>query len=465
ACIAAIHLRVVSFDELSSCWTVMSFRGFRAGAVISFHPAYIRSFGYDCNLPMRLPCDVLVRRRDSAAGYRRPSKGFIVLAKAIDGAGKSKFEVIVSTSTNRSGVKFLLNNVTLSSIQGRFINDGRVTIQMAEPPVDIFISKAIPDRLKKILALISSIIKGEDVELEVRKQVTSADFVARDMQMSIVNCSQYPVYPSGFPAHLTELTITGIGLRRVDGRWFGLKSLRLLNLRDNLLGEAPDFSTKFLNIVRLQNLQMLILAKNNISNLTEDQWLSFPTSLFVLDIRDNLLTGILPEAVAHLHRLVAFLACGNQIRAIPDEMCRMSSLRVLRLSGNDLQFVPASIRCLRLDFIDLTGNEKLCGPFEPCKHLLTKAAPLLQTAIAYLQNRGISMEGLPWDIQMFSHDETVVCSICKRFSPRDSTTVQHRQLDLSMIAHTVSRGADHRGSNQVLAKYYYCGYCLKFCRF
>lgn len=36
------------------------------------------------------------------------------------------------------------------------------------------------------------------------------------------------------------------------------------------------------------------------------------------------------------------------------------------------------------------------------------------------------MEGLPWDIQMFSHDETVVCSICKRFSPRDSTTVQVR---------------------------------------
>lgn len=66
----------------------------------------------------------------------------------------------------------------------------------------------------------------------------------------------------------------------------------------------------------------------------------------------------------------------------------MSSLRVLRLSGNDLQFVPASIRCLRLDFIDLTGNEMLCGPFQPYKHLLTKAAPLLQIAVAYLQNKG-----------------------------------------------------------------------------
>ncbi|KHN87939.1 Leucine-rich repeat protein 1 [Toxocara canis] len=410
--------------------------------------------------PMKLQCDVLVQRRGSTFRNRRPSKSILTLAKTNSGDAK-KFELVVSTPTNRSGLTFPLSSTTLSSVHMRFANEGRATVQLAEPSVDVFVSKATPDRLKKFLTLISCVMKGEDVDLDEKKRVRSTDFASQSKQMVIMKYSDYPVHPLGFPANLTELSIVGVGLCRVDGRWFGLKSLQVLDLRNNLLGEAPDFRTKFLNVARLRGLQLLMLGKNKISNFTAEQWLSLPSSLLVLDISNNLFTGSLPRSISRLRRLATLTANGNQLNGLPHEICMMSSLRELRLSGNDLHFIPASVRCLRLEYIDLSGNEKLFAPFAPYRHLSTTVATLVQIAAASVQNGRLPTEGLPWDLRSSLSEETLICSICRRLSPKDSTAVQCRQLDLSMIVHTVSRAADREGS-QVLAHYYYCRSCSKF---
>lgn len=59
-----------------------------------------------------------------------------------------------------------------------------------------------------------------------------------------------------------------IGLTAVDSRWFGATSLRLLDLSGNKLGKSDSFETKFLNIVRLQQLKVLVLANNEIQSIS-----------------------------------------------------------------------------------------------------------------------------------------------------------------------------------------------------
>ena len=120
-----------------------------------------------------------------------------------------------------------------------------------------------------------------------------------------------------------------------------LTSLTTLDLRENRLsGTIPDLST-------LTQLQNLYFGDNQLSGTIPD-WLGSLTGLQDLSLRDNRLTGPIPEALGTLNQLDVLYLDDNQLSGpIPDALSDLNQLDVARFAGNTLTgCVPNGLRYL-----------------------------------------------------------------------------------------------------------------------
>ena len=134
-----------------------------------------------------------------------------------------------------------------------------------------------------------------------------------------------------------------------------LYDLTLLNfLEISSLG----ISSLHQKIEKLQNLTQVYLMKNQLDQIPNE--ICTITTLKLLDVSENVLTS-LPDDFGNLVQLHTFNAAHNKLPSLPESVSNLKNLAVLHLSNNLLsEFPPALYNepvCLRLADFDASNND------------------------------------------------------------------------------------------------------------
>ena len=126
---------------------------------------------------------------------------------------------------------------------------------------------------------------------------------------------------------LVSLDLSNNEISKLPESWEQVASLRELNLAGNQLTTLPR---QFCTGVLAKSLRQLILS----SNLIE----------------------LLPNFTCSLAALLHLNLSKNKLRALPPALARLSQLQHLDASQNSLTVVPGGLARLRLDNLELSGN-------------------------------------------------------------------------------------------------------------
>lgn len=104
------------------------------------------------------------------------------------------------------------------------------------------------------------------------------------------------------------------------------------------------------------NLNTLDLSNKGLDKLPSD--VPSMSSLEVLIISNNNLTGALPSEIGKLKKLKILDASNNQMTGVPAEVGQLDNLEILNLSNNQLTGLPYELGNLKkLKLLDLSGND------------------------------------------------------------------------------------------------------------
>lgn len=189
-----------------------------------------------------------------------------------------------------------------------------------------------------------------------------------------------------------EIVLTGKEITQriqengLDLTLFDLDGLNYLNISDTCLSVIPD------QIQSLVNLQTLVLHSNNIETINES--ISKLERLKILDLSRNSIKEV-PSSISGLLQLVTLNLSWNKLESFPTfkknsklavidlsnnslncfpDVCydELVNLAELKLSGNKIEEVPASIRKLPLlKLLDVSSNKikSLPGELVDCGKL------------------------------------------------------------------------------------------------
>ncbi|XP_015609820.1 leucine-rich repeat protein 1 [Cephus cinctus] len=261
--------------------------------------------------------------------------------------------IFLQTPQNRQGVKYKVDH-NIEKVFTKFINDGKATIRIIEPPHDLIITGDAV-QLKSFLHVLKLGVYNKpqlDV-LSISNLKPKSLTAGPKTKVTIRKKSEYPVL-QGFPRTTEELCIIGLERKSFDRQILRLQRLRVLNLTENQITSLPK------EMGSLPNLQELILAQNHLGKMPMSNWTwldgeGVAKSLKLLDISCNGM-HIVPEKIRKLTALVTLKMSRNVLKVLPQSIGSMTNLRYLDLSMNDLSHLPGSIKNLRLMNIDVSGN-------------------------------------------------------------------------------------------------------------
>jgi len=156
---------------------------------------------------------------------------------------------------------------------------------------------------------------------------------------------------------VTEINLESFGLLGIIPPEIGnLSNLRKLNLRDNFLVNDVPASLR-----NLTNLKSLNLSANNLSGDLESLIvnLSYLPNLKMLQLHENLLTGIIPPEIGNLQALTTLNLRSLLINGqIPSQLGNVAELEILNVRDNALSGpIPSSLgHLLMLRTLDLSSN-------------------------------------------------------------------------------------------------------------
>ncbi|KAG0470668.1 hypothetical protein HPP92_017368 [Vanilla planifolia] len=172
---------------------------------------------------------------------------------------------------------------------------------------------------------------------------------------STAHCS-WPGVSCSHDGRVVRLVVEHLGLNGTfpNSTLSLLNQLRVLSIKDNSIsGAIPDLSS-------LVNLKALFLGSNLLSG-------PFPYSLLhlhrlrTLDLSNNLLLGPIPPDLTMLDRLYSLLLNSNNFTG-PLPPLNQSSLKIFNVSANDLSgAVPVTIALSSFGADAFSGNIRLCG--------------------------------------------------------------------------------------------------------
>jgi len=268
--------------------------------------------------------------------------------------GQAAF-MTVCTMSNKDGIKYkLLNNVV--KLFERAAGEGKVTVRLKTPSIDILVRKANPVELKLTILSIKSAAVGIDI---TRNGVTSDSSIpvkSKDLEkpktaMSLLSPKDYrKAWP--IPGSLEKLEIFNCSLLTVNSRVLNLKNLTHLNLNDNKISSLP---------AELKNFQCLkhFKAKNNkIKRINESLFMppsSFMNSVEVLDFSGNSLS-FLPKSLSNAKRLVEINVGSNKLLDLDLDFTTFRSLRSFIASNNMINCIPYCLTQLKLETLNLCSN-------------------------------------------------------------------------------------------------------------
>ncbi|KAK2879268.1 hypothetical protein Q8A67_020059 [Cirrhinus molitorella] len=305
---------------------------------------------------MKLQCDVeVVNRMLPSFGLKnkgRSNRAVLSIGKHVDrSAQSSSLYLLICTNKDRSGSKYKLKE-NIEKFFTWFVEEGKATVRLKEPAIDICLSKADISSLKNFLSAARLAHRGSDTDslpLTALGPVRARDVEKPKKKLSILSKKDYPL-TSSFPYSLEQLQVSYCRLSRVDTRMLSLRALRRLDLSNNHIKKLPS------TVGDLSCLAELILHNNHLESFGDGLCSStLQTSLQHLDLSQNQLKA-LPARFCQLRQLVNLKLDDNELVRLPFHVGRLSKLRFLSAAHNRLAVLPASFRKLCLENLDLFGN-------------------------------------------------------------------------------------------------------------
>lgn len=334
---------------------------------------------------MRIVCNVAVSNRTLSSlmkSHGKHVKSTLALCK--HPKGEKEFVIVLFTAQNKTGVKYRVTG-NVSGVMTRFVNEGKATIQLKEPPHDLFI-KAETIELKGFLSVLRKVLENRmEKDLPVSSlSVTAVPKNAAPRRMVIKNRSELPM--RGFPRTIETLSINEIGLCKLCIGVLQLNKLQVLDVSDNCLETLPD---------GLKNLPIKVLnvSKNQLGKYTKPWgWIggTLVKNLKTVNLSHNELRS-LPEQFCKFESLITILLNDNVLSSLPAGFGNFRSLRTLNVSRNNLTQVPGSMKRLHLEHLDISHNS-----FQPINVAAVFPKPLPVCSLKEVSARKVLYARLPY---------------------------------------------------------------------
>lgn len=403
---------------------------------------------------MKLQCDVeVVSRLLPTFGMKRNGKrarAVLSIGRHVDklNTQRSNIYLMICTNKDRAGSKYKLKG-NIEKFFTCFMEEGKATVRLKEPAVDICLSKADANNLRNFLSAARLADRGSDTDslaLSTLTPVRARDVEKPKKKLSIVSRKDYPL-TSSFPYSLEQLQVSYCRLSRIDMRMLSLKSLRRLDLSNNHIKKLPA------TIGDLGCLAELILHNNHLESFSEALCLSsLQRTLQHLDLSQNRLAA-LPAQLCQLRELVNLKLDTNKLRWLPSRVGSLSKLRFLSAAHNELSQLPGDFRKLNLENLDLFGN-----PFSqpnPLDHRMKLTFPL---SLQEMASRAVVNLRIPYGPQL------IPAHLCRDLERAETCTcggtcvglfIQTAvSMNLHQVSHTVVLVDDMGGTEAPVQKHF-----------
>ncbi|KAM6200875.1 leucine-rich repeat protein 1 [Rhynchocyon petersi] len=411
---------------------------------------------------MKLHCEVeVISRHLPALGLRNRGRGVRAVLSLCQQTSKSRTQprfrgepggldpvcLLISTMKDKVGTRYELKE-NIEQFFTKFVDEGKATVRLKEPPVDIYLSKANSSSLKGFLSAVRLAHRGCDIEtpLLTLTPVKTSEFEKLKTKMIITSKKDYPL-SKNFPCSLEHLQTSYCRLVRVDMRVLCLKNLRKLDLSHNHIKKLPA------TIGDLISLQELNLSDNHLESFSVALCQStLQHSLRSLDLSKNKLKA-LPVQFCQLRELTELKLDDNELIRFPFKMGQLKNLCFLSAARNKLPFLPSEFKHLSLEYLDLFGN-----PFEQPKVLpfikLQVPLTLLESSAQTVLHHRIAYDSQTIPFHLCQDLDTAKTCVCGRFclnSFIEGTTT----MNLHSVAHTVVL-VDNMGGTEAPIISYFC---------
>nr|XP_056708218.1 leucine-rich repeat protein 1 [Euleptes europaea] len=402
---------------------------------------------------MRLPCEVSVSSRLlPSAGLRGPgraARALLSLGRPAGGAGGGGVWLLVSTARDRPGTKYQLRE-NIEQLFTRFVEEGKATIRLKEPAVDVCLSKANASLLKTFLSAVKLANSGtheENLPLSPLVPPKASEVEKPKTKMMITSRKEYPL-TRNFPYSLEHLQASYCKLARVDMRMLCLKSLRKLDLSHNCIKKLPA------TVGDLVCLQELNLHNNHLEGFNAALCGStLRKSLQSLDLSQNKIKA-LPAQFCQLQGLTHLRLDDNELIRLPFKIGQLKQLRFLSAARNKLPFLPDDFAKLSLENLDLFGN-----PFEQARPLVPDIQLEIPLTLLELSARATINFRIPYGCHILpSHlcNDLDMSKTCQCGHACLSCFIQTTvTMNLHSVAHTVVL-VDNMGGTEAPALRYFC---------
>ncbi|XP_007258954.2 leucine-rich repeat protein 1 [Astyanax mexicanus] len=411
---------------------------------------------------MKLQCDVeVINRMLPTFGLKGKGKGtraVLSIGKHVDKTSKrSNVYLLICTAKDRAGSKYKLKE-NIEKFFTWFVEEGKATVRLKEPAVDICLSKADANSLKNFLSAARLAHRGSDIDslpLSTLTPVRARDVEKPKKKLTITSKKDYPL-TSNFPYSLEQLQVSYCKLSRVDMRMLSLKALRRLDLSNNHIKKLPA------TIGDLSCLAELVLHNNHLESFSEAMCLStLQRSLQHLDLSQNHLQ-VLPFQFCHLRELVNLKLDDNKLLRLPFRIGQLSKLRFLSAAHNQLTVLPGDFRKLSLENLDLFGN-----PFtqpNPLDHTIHLSFPL---KLQELASRAVLKFRLPYGPHLIPFHLCHEMEFAKFCDCGQACLNSFIQTSVNMNLHTVSHTVvlvDDMGGTEAPVQRHFCS-LICYCEF
>ncbi|XP_069772477.1 leucine-rich repeat protein 1 isoform X2 [Narcine bancroftii] len=405
---------------------------------------------------MKLQCEVeVINRMLPTFGMKNKGKGnraVLSIGKHYDRGIKNKsttIHLLICTLKDKSGCKYKVKE-NIENVFTKFVDEGKATIRLKEPAVDVCLNKADANNLKNFLSALRLAHRDSEIDtipLSNLAPVKTSEVEKPKAKMIITSRKDYPL-TTNFPYSLESLQVSFCKLARVDMRMLCLRKLRKLDLGNNHIRKLPAA------IGDLACLNELVLHNNYLEMFSIGLCNStLQKSLQFLDLSHNRLRA-LPLQFCQLRELIHLKLDDNELVQLPCRIGQLTKLRFFTAARNKLPYLPSDFQFLNLENVDLFGNLfDHPNPLIPTIHLQIPMT-LLEAAARATINYRISYGPHILPAHLCQDLNLMKTCLCRR--PCLNSFIQVVvSLNLHQLSHTVVL-VDNMGGTEAPILCYFC---------
>ncbi|RWS11681.1 protein flightless-1-like protein [Dinothrombium tinctorium] len=227
----------------------------------------------------------------------------------------------------------------------------------------------LPPQLRRLVNLQTLILNSNNLSHNQLRQLPSlVSLQTLHLRNTERNLQNLPTSLDSL-TFLNDVDLAMNELSQVPECLFTLPNLRRLNLSDNKLTEIPNSIDE-----AWKNLESLNLSRNKLKSLPSELCKLSKLRRLYISYNNIDFDGI-PSGIGKLCNLEVFVASNNNLEMIPEGVVRCGRLKKLVLSHNRLITLPDAIHLLNdLEVLDLADNPDLIMPPKPPEYQQTKGS-------------------------------------------------------------------------------------------